>query len=89
MTIPSFAVGEWLVCPACGCICDAPFRPSGSHAEEPELVMGQRLPAAVVVPPGEWTVRVAADCPECQRSLQADAIFMGSTLRDFRAIVTA
>ena len=89
MTIPCFAVGEWLVCPACGCICDAPFRPPGSTAEEPELVLGQRLPASVVVPSGVWSVRVAAECPRCGRLLQADASFLGSTLRAFSAIITA
>jgi hypothetical protein len=50
MALPPFAIGEWLACPVCGAICDAPFRPPGSDATEPELVLGWSLPEADAVP---------------------------------------
>jgi hypothetical protein len=85
MTLPHFAIGEWLVCPHCEIICDAPFRPAGSEAFEPELVLGASLPEASVVPSGNWRVEVAADGPACRNHLVASAVFEGHTLREFLA----
>src|SRR5215813_7211913 len=81
MTTPNFAIGEWLVCAKCGLICDAPFRPEGSDATEPELVLGQSLPQFEPVPSGEWSTAVSACCPRCGVRLNAIAVFEGHTLR--------
>jgi hypothetical protein len=86
MGIPDFAIGEWLVCPSCGCTCDAPFHPPGSQAEEPELVLGTTLPQSVAVPGGEWRTEVAASCPRCGRQLRAEAVFRGHTLHEFTPV---
>jgi len=89
MNAPAFAIGEWLVCPKCGCTCDAPFHPPGSEVEEPELVLGSTLPDFAVVPPGEWQTKVVAACPRCGLELRAEAVFRGRTLHAFKPITTA
>ena len=83
MALPPFAIGEWLECPACGAICDAPFQPPGSDATEPELVLGASLPEKEAVPSGDWQVEVSARCPACGLHLRALAAFEGRTLREF------
>lgn len=89
MALPPFAIGEWLVCPRCGIICDAPFRPAGSAAIEPELVLGASLPESVAVQAGDWRVEVAANCTACRNHLVASAVFEGRTLREFLAVYPA
>ena len=84
MTLPPFAIGEWLACPACGTVCDAPFQPPGSDATEPELVLGLSLPETDKVPSGNWCVEVSAECPACGLRLSALAEFEGRTLREFK-----
>jgi hypothetical protein len=83
--IPAFSVGEWLVCPTCGTICDAPFRPTGSDAIEPELVLGAALPESEAIPPDGWRIEVTACCPACGGRIVAQAIFKGRTLSSFAA----
>jgi hypothetical protein len=80
VALPAFAIGEWLECPKCGLLCDAPFQPFGSDADEPELVLGSSLPESDAVPlvagrrrgqmPSVWHLY------SCSRSLQC-------TLRSF------
>src|SRR5262245_56327313 len=86
MAVVKFAIGEWLVCPECGMVCDAPFQPEGSDATEPELVLGQSLPESQEVPGGEWHVMVAARCPRCRVCLSALAQFDSRTLREFHLL---
>jgi rubredoxin len=88
MTTPSFVLGEWLVCPQCGVICDAPFKSIGSDATEPELVLGASLPETEVAPEGEWRIEVTANCPACGTLLVASAVFEGRILREFAAVAT-
>ena len=85
MKIPEFSIGEWLVCGACGFLCDAPFRAPGSAVDEPELVLGSTLPESAGAPNGEWQVDVAAACPSCGLEIRAKAIFHGRALRAFTA----
>jgi hypothetical protein len=82
----SFTIGEWLECPHCGFLCDAPFVPDGGSVDAPELVLGWRLPASDAVPAGAWSVHVTAACPQCAGAVAAAAGFEGATLRSFRAI---
>lgn len=79
---PDFAIGEWATCPRCGFLCDAPFRPAGCEVDEPELVLGQSLPAELVREP-EWSVTVFAACPRYGAMLQAQASFQLGKLVGF------
>ena len=88
MSTPAFSIGEWLVCPKCGCTCDAPFHPRDCDVDEPELVLGSTLPQSASVPDGEWQTEVATLCPRCQTELRAEAAFRGRTLYGFRPITT-
>ena len=83
-----FAVGEWAECPRCGFVCDAPFRPDGSEAEEPEVVLGQSLPGHVGSD-GAWSVLVSAICPRCGAKLEAEASFESNTLVAFSPVKVA
>jgi uncharacterized C2H2 Zn-finger protein len=84
-TLP-FAIGEWLACPRCDCICDALFHPAGSDVDEPELVLGGVLPSGIAVTEHEWHIEVAAKCPKCGVELRAEAVFNGRVLKAFRPI---
>lgn len=86
MNIPAFSIGEWLVCNGCGSICDAPFHPPGSEAEDSELVLGNMLPESYEPLANEWQLEVEAKCPSCGLRLQAQAVFHG---RIFYAFVPA
>jgi hypothetical protein len=81
--LSKFVIGEWLECPSCGMVCDAPFRPDGSDANEPEVFLGQSLPDAEPLPEGEWQVKVSTRCPRCGMRLDAIAVFECGTLRKF------
>jgi hypothetical protein len=83
MVLPPFAIGEWLLCPRCGIICDAPFRPAGSDASEPELILGSSFPEIDAVPSGDWRVEVGALCPVCGTHIAALAVFEGPIVREF------
>jgi hypothetical protein len=82
---PQFAIGEWLLCPECGMTCDAPFRPAGSEALQPELVLGWSLPQEEQVPLDRWEIEVAAPCPRCGFRITGLAAFEGRLLVDFHA----
>jgi predicted RNA-binding Zn-ribbon protein involved in translation (DUF1610 family) len=82
---PRFAIVEWLLCPKCGKTCDAPFRPQGSAATEPELWLGVSLPAQQDVPDGPWEIDVAALCPECGYRIVGVAGFRDRLLVSFHA----
>jgi len=82
---PQFAIGEFLLCPQCGMTCDAPFRPTGSDALQPELVLGWSLPKQEEVPSERWEIEVAAPCPRCAFRITAVAAFEGRLLVDFHA----
>ena len=86
MTVPAFAIGEWLECPKCGVVCDTPFHPPGSSVEEPELVLGSTLPESAAVPKSEWQTEVATACPRCGHQLRAQAVFRGRTFYEFTPI---
>jgi len=88
MSIPAFAIGEWMTCPYCDFLADAPFHPPGCTVEEPELVLGSTLPQAVTVPDGEWRTTVSAACPECSRELCAEVVFRGHRLYAFTPVTT-
>jgi hypothetical protein len=79
----SFSISEWLSCSKCGLTCDAPFRPLGSDAETPELVLGSQLPESFAVPKHVWQIEVFATCPRCNQKLGALARFHGHTLSTF------
>ena len=82
---PQFAIGEFLLCPECGMTCDAPFRPAGSDALQPELGLGWSLPEQEQVSSGHWEIEVAAFCPRCGFRIVALAAFEGRLLVDFHA----
>ena len=80
---PQFAIGEFLLCSECGMTCDAPFRPGGSHALEPELVLGSSLPEHEETPAGRWEIDVSARCPRCGHRIVGLAVFNGRVLVEF------
>ena len=86
---PQFAIGEWLVCPRCEVICDTPFRPVGSAAVEPELVLGWSLPAQAPVPTDRWQIEVEARCPRCEHRIVGIATFDERLLAEFSAASNA
>ena len=88
MRAAAFAIGEWLECPKCSFVCDAPFHPLGSSVAEPELVLGGMLPESEAVPQDQWQTEVAAACPRCGHLLRALAVFRGRTFYEFTAIAT-
>jgi hypothetical protein len=78
-----FAIEEWLECPSCFFLCDAPFTPDGAAIGVPQLVLGLSLPESMAVPTGEWRVDVSAPCPKCGKLLEAVGVFDGRQLRSF------
>ncbi len=86
--LSQFAIGEWAECPQCGFLCDAPFVPNGSEAVEPEVMLGQSLPAHVG-PDGAWSVVVSAICPRCGAKIEAEATFESKKFVAFSAVKLA
>ncbi len=78
-----YSIIEWVVCPKCNAICDAPFAHVDSSGAGPELVLGNELADSDIVPGTEWEELVTATCPTCHNSIAAVAMFNGRTLRHF------
>ena len=89
MSHTGFCIGEWLVCPQCETICDAPFFPAESPSTEIEIHLGQSLPDSISVPLDRWQQLVAAKCPCCHLQLNAIATFQGHRLCEFKPSLSA
>ena len=89
MSPTEFSIGEWLVCPRCETICDAPFLPNEPSPTELELHIGQSLPSFWTVPSEPWQIQVSANCPHCHLKLTAIAAFHGHRLCDFKPVPSA
>ena len=89
MIIPAFSIGEWMECPHCDFLADAPFLPAGCTTEDPELVLGSTLDKSLAVPDGEWRTTVSSTCPKCGRGLSAEAVFRGHRLHAFNPLTSA
>jgi hypothetical protein len=88
MNIPAFSIEEWLVCPKCEFLSDAPFHPAANIVHEPWLMLGKELPETVSVPDAEWQTEVSASCPGCGHRIRAMAGFQGRRLSAFTAVTT-